>query len=108
MIEKIRIFRMNKTTLKKKVQNLKKRFFKRNFNQLENFDQKILRSSYKHAIIIKIFKLLQREKSRINFDRNNLNELYARKQKFYDSMIYKRSRDIKYLDVKNFYNDHEK
>ena len=48
LIEKIRIFRMNKTILKKKIQNLKKRFFKRNFNELENFDQKNLRSLPKH------------------------------------------------------------
>ena len=108
LIEKIRIFRMNKTILKKKIQNLKKRFFKRNFNELENFDQKYLRSSHKHAIVIEIFKLLQREKSRINLDRNNLNEFYAREQKFYNSMIYERSRDIKYLDIKKIYNDHEK
>ena len=78
MIEKIRIFRINKTILKKEIQNLKKRFFKRNFNELENFNQKNFRSSYKHAIIIKIFELLHREKSRINLDRNNINEFYAR------------------------------
>ena len=99
---------MNKITLKKKIQNLKKRFLKRNFNKLENFNQKNLRSLYKHVIIIEIFKLLHREKSRINFDRNNLNKLYACEQKFYDSIIHESSRDIKYFDVKKFYNDHQK
>lgn len=105
---------MNKTTLKKEIQNLKRKFFKRNFYELENFNQENLRSSYKLIIVIEIFKLLHKEKTRIHLDRNNLNELYERERErerereLYNLIIYKRLRDIKYFNVKKFYNNHEK